>query len=693
VKLSLRIPLLFGLIILISSASIGIITLQISSSTLEETIISTVHAENQANSLLLAALLNGQLDILGEIAKRPLTMTMDWESIRPSLTSDVQRIGALDMALVSPAGIASYVLDNTTADLHDRAYIIRAMSGEKNIGVVFSRVTSAIVVMFAAPVYASEAENAPVVGVLLARKDGGRTLSDIVVNLNSSMKSGYSYLADVDGTFIAHPNTELVTTQFNPIKGVEEDTSLQPLADVVSRALREKNGTARYTYNGNNLIGYYTEVPGFNWLLFTSIEKDEVDGKTSTMRIIVLIVSVVFIFSGIITAILIGRSITRPLSSVANTLVDISSGDLTKVILVKSSDEIGNMADSLNKTLEKVRAMIFTIKQKSTMLSDIGNDLASNMNQTAAAVNQIAANIQSIKGRVINQSASVTQTNATMEMLVGNLNRLDGHVKNQGINVSQASSAIEEMVSNIRNVTDTLINNSSNVETLTGASEAGHNGLQGVAQDIQEIARESEGLLEINSVMENISSQTNLLSMNAAIEAAHAGETGKGFAVVAAEIRKLAESSSNQSKTISNVLKKIKESIDKITKSTENVMDKFEAIDSSVKTVSQQEENIRNAMEGQGTGSKQILEGISNVNDITRQVTSSTNEMLGGAKEVMQESSNLEKITQEITSGMNEMASGADQINVAVNHVNDLSGKNREGIDALMQEVSRFKVE
>jgi methyl-accepting chemotaxis protein len=228
---------------------------------------------------------------------------------------------------------------------------------------------------------------------------------------------------------------------------------------------------------------------------------------------------------------------------------------------------------------------------------------------------------------------------------------------------------------------------------LQDASEVGRNGLQGVAADIQEIARDSEGLLEINSVMQNIASQTNLLSMNAAIEAAHAGEAGRGFAVVADEIRKLAENSSVQSKTISTVLKKIKSSIDKITQSTTNVLNRFEAIDKNITTVADQEENIRNAMEEQGQGSKQVLQGLGNVNDITRQVKSSSEEMLEGAQQVIQESQNLERVTQEITSGMNEMAAGADQINIAVNQVNDLTSKNRDGISALTKEVSRFKVE
>ncbi|MDR3247968.1 MAG: methyl-accepting chemotaxis protein, partial [Treponema sp.] len=239
----------------------------------------------------------------------------------------------------------------------------------------------------------------------------------------------------------------------------------------------------------------------------------------------------------------------------------------------------------------------------------------------------------------------------------------------------------------------TLVKNSENVRDLIGASEVGRTGLQEVATDIQEIARDSEGLLEINAVMENIASQTNLLSMNAAIEAAHAGEAGKGFAVVADEIRKLAESSGEQSKTISTVLKKIKESIDTITRSTNSVLNKFEAIDEGVKTVSVQEENIRAAMEEQSVGSRQILEVIGQLSEITQSVKSGSDEMLEGSREVIAEGKSLEKATQEITSGMNEMVTGADQINVAVNQVNDISGQNKEDINVLVKEVSRFKVE
>jgi len=434
---------------------------------------------------------------------------------------------------------------------------------------------------------------------------------------------------------------------------------------------------------------------GVTWTVMIGASEDYMLLAVRELTTFTIIIAAIAIVAAAAIIYFVLSRTTKPIVTVADTLKDIAQGegDLTRSVNINSKDEVGDLANYFNQTLSKIKNLVITIKQEAQKLSDIGQALASNMNETAAAVNEITANIQSIKQRVINQSASVTETNATMEQVTVNINKLNGHVENQSNYVSQSSAAIEQMVANIASVTDTLVKNSTNVKTLQEASEVGRSGLQDVATDIQEIARESEGLLEINSVMQNIASQTNLLSMNAAIEAAHAGEAGKGFAVVADEIRKLAESSSEQSKTISTVLKKIKESIDKVTKSIESVLARFEAIDSNVDKVADQESTIRNAMEEQEQGSKQVLNGIEQVTDITRNVKSGSNEMLEGAQEVIKESQNLEKVTQEITSGMNEMASGADEINVAVHHVNEISAKNREGIDALMKEVSRFKVE
>jgi methyl-accepting chemotaxis protein len=388
-----------------------------------------------------------------------------------------------------------------------------------------------------------------------------------------------------------------------------------------------------------------------------------------------IILAVIAITSAAVIMYFVLSGITKPITLVANVFKNVAKGDLTQKINVHTKDEIGDLAHDFNSTLDTIKDMIGGIKKQTTTLSKMDNDLTGNMTETASAMNQITTNIQNIKERV-------NKTNSTMEQVVSNINKLHDHVENQSDNISHASSAIEEMVTNISSVT----------KTLGQASEMGLSGLQELAANIHEIARESENLIKIKFLMKNIESQTNMLSMNAAIVTAHAGDSGKGFAIVADGIRKFAESSTEESKAISGVLRNIFESINKMTKSMEHVLKEFKAVDSSVKTVVEQKDNIPNMMEEQGEGGKQVLKGVSNVNEITRQVIGGSEEMLDESKEVINESHTLEIVTREITGGMNEMVSGADQVNVAVHHVNDICAKNRESIALLMEEVSRFKV-
>ena len=415
---------------------------------------------------------------------------------------------------------------------------------------------------------------------------------------------------------------------------------------------------------------------------------------TAMTRFSILIAALCILGGGLIIFLMAG-SIAKPIIQVSAMLKDISQGegDLTKRISINTKDEIEDLAHYFNLTIEKIRGLIVIIKQQSISLFDIGTELSSNMTETAAAMNQISANIQSIKGQVVNQSSSVTETNSTMEQITTNIEKLNGHIEDQTSHISQSSTAIEQMIANINSVAQTIVRNLERVKQLANASEIGRNGLQEVSTDIQGIAKESEGLLEITAVMENIASQTNLLSMNAAIEAAHAGESGKGFAVVADEIRKLAESSGEQSKTIAVVLKKIKDSIDKIMKSTDEVLNRFEAIDNGVKSVSGQEEQVKDAMEEQGTGSKEILKVLAHLNEITQYVRSGSAEMLVGSKKIIKESRNLGRVTSEVSNAINEMSSGAEQVNQSVNRVSNLSVDNKQHIDTLVNEISKFRVE
>ncbi|MCL2705840.1 MAG: methyl-accepting chemotaxis protein [Spirochaetaceae bacterium] len=206
------------------------------------------------------------------------------------------------------------------------------------------------------------------------------------------------------------------------------------------------------------------------------------------------------------------------------------------------------------------------------------------------------------------------------------------------------------------------------------------------------MVRESEGLLEINSVIENIASQTNLLSMNAAIEAAHAGETGKGFAVVAGEIRKLAESSSSQAKNVAQSIKKMKESLDRIKNSAVTVSGFFEDIDEAVHTVSLQEKNIRSAMEKQKFGSRSLEEVTKTLQNITGNVRSGSTEMLSGSKKISESGNTLETLTANVSKGITEISGGINQINSEVQHIQEISQQNKKCVDILINVMGKFKI-
>jgi len=426
----------------------------------------------------------------------------------------------------------------------------------------------------------------------------------------------------------------------------------------------------------------------------SSIEKTILQNSNMAIKRILLIAAGLILISILLTSLGSKFIIVNPIIKVARVIKIVAKGDLTYHADVNTNDEIGDLADDFNFMVTKMRELIGTMKHKINALTNTGHELSSNMAKTSESVDQISFNFDGMKGKMGKQEKSAAEADKAVKNIKSNIDNMNRLIDEQSESINTSSSAVEEMTANINSVTKTLIENSKRVNELTEASENGKAGVQTVADKIQEIARQSEGLLEINSVMENIAAQTNLLSMNAAIEAAHAGEVGKGFAVVANEIRKLAESSSNQSKSTTDMLKKIKTSIDGITASSNDVLSRFNVIDEKVKTVSEHEVNIRSAMEEQEVGGKQILVSMSRMKEISVTVKKGAAEMLESGDNLNRQTNDFIKISNESMSGMNDIVNGAmKEIKSAVTVVDEMSAENNKNFEDLKKESIKFKVE
>ena len=522
-------------------------------------------------------------------------------------------------------------------------------------------------------------------------EDIGVVADDVEVNnlgwLLNELKSFQGqgiYIINKDGLFITNEDVSMVMKKdFFREKGLEQFRNEVLLSDDF------------FTINNNILIDS-SVIHGTDWILVTTIPGKVIFAEANRLLFLSIILTSALLVLSAIFLILFIRRMVRPLGTVVKTLHEISTDwNLGKRLNTGKAGgivEIEEISGVFNLTFESMEKLIGTIKKQTGTLAHTGTDLSSNSAKTAAAVEQMAANIQSIKLKNGDQDKEMSESSSFIADITNNINILNKYIGEQSENVNRSSTAIEGMISSIKTVTETLYKNTDNVNELSDSSNAGKTSLQEVSNAFGEIARESEGLLEINSVMNNIASQTNLLSMNAAIEAAHAGEVGKGFAVVADEIRKLAESSAKQSKTTGSMLKKIKASIDGITQSIRAVIERFEHIDEKVRTVTHQEKNILAAMREQEVESRDILKSISSLSVITGQVKGNSENIAKQSDEIGKKQNVLLEIASEVTNRIDEMAIGAEQINAAVSNVNDMSKNIKSSTVVLNEVMSQFTV-
>ncbi len=432
-----------------------------------------------------------------------------------------------------------------------------------------------------------------------------------------------------------------------------------------------------------------------NWYIIARTPFNEINRTTrfTTYNIFILLMIEVLVVQ--IAIWILVTNIVNPLKHSAAALKNIAEGDgdLTVRLNSRVKNEIGVMCDSFNKTMEKISTSVSDVKQESRLMKDIGNSLNESMDNANNAVQGIMDGISIVQRNMIEQNQGVQNTRDVVTQIVDNIRILSENIDEQSASVTESSSSIEEMTANIGSVSQILQRNRESIENLEKSSEEGMTLVNTTVNQTLEIQEQSKTLIEAAAVIKNISSQTNLLAMNAAIEAAHAGASGQGFAVVAGEIRKLAEQSGSQGSRIQQALKDVRQSINNVSESSRTMQNQFTSILSMTRTVSEQERVIDEAMRQQTEGGEQILQAIKQINAITAEVKTNSEAMYESSKKVTEEIQKLAETTVTVNQSMDTMTQKTAEISISTEKAMSDVARNLDSIEKLNISMNKFKVD